>query len=62
MLLYRCDALGMWCYQIDALGTSVEGQSHSGRLQYDATTQTLTAREGGHRLLTYPAGDLFAGP
>ncbi len=62
VLLYRCDALGVWCHQIDALGTSVEGQSDSGRLQYDATTQTLTASEGGHLLLTYPAGDLFAGP
>ncbi len=61
VLLYRCDALGVWCHQIDALGTSVEGQSDSGRLQYDATTQTLTASEGGHRLLAYPAGDLFAG-
>jgi hypothetical protein len=62
VLLYRCDAFGVWCHQIDALGTSVAGQSDSGRLQYDATTQTLTAHEGGHRLLTYPAGDLFAGP
>jgi hypothetical protein len=61
VLLYRCDALGVWCHQIDTLG-SFEVQSVSGRLQYDATTQTLTASEGGHLLLTYPAGDLFAGP
>jgi len=62
VLLYRCDALGVWCHQIDALGTSVEGQSDSAGCSTTLTTQTLTASEGGYLLLTYPAGDLFAGP
>jgi hypothetical protein len=62
VLLYRCDALGVWCHQVDALGTSVESRSVSGRLQYNAATRTLMASEGGHLLHTYPAGDLIAGP
>jgi hypothetical protein len=62
VLLYRCDTLGVWCRQVDALGTLVELQSDSGRLRYNPTTRTLTVSEGEHLLLTYPAGDLFEGP
>jgi hypothetical protein len=62
VLLYRCDTLGVWCRQIDALSTSGDGQSDGGRLRYDTITRTLTASEGDHLLITYPAGDLFEGP
>lgn len=62
VLLYRCDTLGVWCHEIDALGIAGSGQSASGRLRYDTITRTLTASEGEHTLLTYPAGDLFEGP
>jgi len=63
VLLYRCDTLGVWCHQIDALGAGVSNQqSAGGWLRYDPATRTLTAQEGEHVLLTYPAGDLFEGP
>src|SRR5262249_59682337 len=58
VLLYRCDALGVWCHQLDALDPSVDAQSDSGRLQYDTATYTLPAREGVHLRRSYPAGDL----
>jgi hypothetical protein len=62
VLLYRCDTLGVWCQEIDSLATAGDGQSDNGRLHYDPATQLLTASDGEHRLLTYPAGDLFGGP
>jgi hypothetical protein len=65
VLLYRCDALGAWCRQIDVLGTyngAGAQQSAGGGLRYVPATRTLTASEGDHLLLTYPASDLFEGP
>jgi len=62
VLLYRCDTLGVWCQEIDSLSTAGDGQSDNGQLHYDSATQLLTASDGEHRLLTYPAGDLFGGP
>ena len=63
VLLYRCDTLGVWCHQIDALGAGASNQQGAGGwLRYDHATRTLTAQEGRHVLLTYPAGDLFEGP
>jgi hypothetical protein len=62
-ILYRCDAVGVWCRQVDALGASAgEGQSANGWLRYDPATGNITASEGGRVLLTYQVGDLFAGP
>lgn len=62
MLLYRCDTLGVWCHEVDHLGTTGAGQSENGRLRYDLATRTLTASEGEYSLLTYPADDLFESP
>jgi len=54
---------GVWCRQIDALGTSASAQQSAGSwLRYDPATWTLTVQEGVHALLTYPAGGLFEGP
>jgi hypothetical protein len=60
VILYRCDSSGVWRSDVDRLGGA--GQSSGGYVRYHTTTRTLTASEGGHLLLTYPAGDLFGGP
>jgi hypothetical protein len=60
VILFRCDAPGVWCQQIDTLGDA--GQSAGGYLRYDPTTRTLTVSEGGQVLLAYPIGDLLEGP
>jgi hypothetical protein len=51
--LYRCDALGVLCEEIDAYGQHAE--IHNQLLQVDASTDSLTAyAEDGHLLFTYP--------
>jgi hypothetical protein len=61
VLLFRCDSLGVWCRELDGLGTTGEGQSSAGWLRYDRATRTIVATAGEHLLLTYAAGDLFEG-
>ncbi len=51
--LYRCDALGVLCEEIDAYGQ--HATLHRQLLQEDSTTDSLTAyAEDGHLLFTYP--------
>jgi hypothetical protein len=51
--LYRCDALGLLCEEIDAYGQ--HATLHRQLLQEDFATDSLTAyAEDGHLLFTYP--------
>jgi hypothetical protein len=57
--LYRCDALGLFCQEVDSYG---HGSSvHGGLLQVDEYTGTVTARAAdGHTIFTYHLSDFSA--
>ncbi len=59
VLLYSCDAPGVWCHEVDSLHNTGNGPTGGGWLHYDPATQTITASKGDHTILTYPAGTLF---
>jgi hypothetical protein len=57
--LYRCDALGVLCEEIDAYGQHAE--VHRQLLQVDVATDSLTAyAEDGQLLFTYPLSSSLA--
>jgi hypothetical protein len=62
VVLFRCDASGVWCHKLDTLFIPGDGQSAAGYLRYDTSTRLVTASDGTQIILTYPAGDLFGGP
>jgi hypothetical protein len=56
--LYRCDALGLFCQEVDAYGY---GAAEHGLLRVDEYAGTVTAlAEDGHVLFTYPLRGAFA--
>jgi hypothetical protein len=57
--LYRCDALGAVCEEIDAYGQHAE--IHNQLLQVNVATDSLTAyAQDGHLLFTYPLNSSLA--
>jgi predicted ribosomally synthesized peptide with SipW-like signal peptide len=57
--LYRCDALGLLCQEVDSYGH--DATIHGGWLQVDEYIRTATAHTpDGHILFTYTLGDFFA--
>ena len=61
-LLFRCDGLGIWCREIDSIGSG-QTQSNGAYLTFDQSAQMVTAREDdGHVLLTCHVGAAFVGP
>ena len=57
--LYRCDALGVLCQEVDSYG--YHATVHGGWLQVDEYAHTVAAQTpDGHPLFVYPLGDFFA--